>query len=269
MRIFVEYLTNKSSERDPIYIDLKRRQRNLRVYRAAVKRGEAPRTGRCYVCNYLFKRGMKLIFTDPKDPLNSGLWLCPEHAPRYKDYRQRWKKEKTVEKKKSRRPEVLPQYAVVVQEMRLQAGLRRKELADRAGVSCSSITRIEDGMMGPKSREAIVKVAACLGITMHDLGLDPKKENIIKNMRPGFYSWGPGKIQAEPDQDYPEPKTDEPKVQPGFDIDSEPETHRKKSDWYKDIIREQKEEIKRIRRSRETGDRSGIKPDDNGMEKER
>ncbi len=71
-------------------------------------------------------------------------------------------------KKQIRHAEVVRLFAARLRERRIGAGLTQTELADRAGLATTYISRLEAAGAAP-GIDTVDKLAAALGTTLHDL----------------------------------------------------------------------------------------------------
>jgi transcriptional regulator with XRE-family HTH domain len=69
-----------------------------------------------------------------------------------------------------------PPFAARLRELRERAGLTQAQLADRAGLHLSAVTRFEQGLREPALGTA-ANLAAALGVTVDDLLKPPERES--------------------------------------------------------------------------------------------
>jgi transcriptional regulator with XRE-family HTH domain len=74
------------------------------------------------------------------------------------------------------------QFAARLRELREQASMTQAQLAERAGIHLSAVTRIEHGLRTP-GLETAGKLAGALGVRVDDLLSPPEVDTTLKRPR--------------------------------------------------------------------------------------
>lgn len=93
-------------------------------------------------------------------------------------------------RRETRNPIDSPDFAPALQRLRAARGLNRRELARRAGIDASHITRLEQGSRGP-SRDLVEKLAHALDATIAE------EHELLKTA--GFLTEEAAELLSEPE----------------------------------------------------------------------